>query len=101
MATDQHTPDVATRDAWALDAMIELDRHRGQGYARLRESGTPVWALIQRMGEPTSQNIARVAWEYRLPEVAIHAAIRYYEQHRPSIDAVIKLNDDWFETLGA
>jgi uncharacterized protein (DUF433 family) len=99
--TDGRTHDVATLDEDALAAMIEPDRQRGSGYARLAEYGTPVWALVQRLGEPTPENVARVAWEYQVPEVAIHAALHYYRRNRASIDAVIRLNKDWFETLGS
>ena len=101
MATDNLTLDTATLDGDALDAMIEPDRQRGKGYSRLWEYGTPVWAIVQRLGEPSSENVARVAEEYHLPEVAVQAAIRFYQRNKASINAVIQLNDDWFETLSS
>ncbi len=92
---------IAEVDAAALDAMIEPDPNQGRGYSRLTEYGTPVWALINRLGEPTGENIARVAAEYQVPEIAVRAAIRYYERNKPYVDAVILLHNEWFETLGS
>lgn len=83
-------------DDGALDAMVEPHPDRGRPYARLVESGISIWALINRMGEPTPENIARVAWEYDLPERAIQAAIRYYDRNKRFIDAVIVINNEPF-----
>jgi hypothetical protein len=75
---------------------VEPDPDGGRPYARLVEYGTPIWVLINRMGEPTPENIARVAWEYSLPDSAIHAALRYYERNKKYIDAVIIINNEPF-----
>jgi hypothetical protein len=101
MTDSQPSGAVAEVDEAALDAMVEPDPNQGRGYARLTESGTPVWALINRMGEPTPENIARVASEYLVPEVVVRAAIRYYERNKPYVDAIILLHNEWFETLGS
>jgi hypothetical protein len=101
MTTDNLVENTTTLDGEALDAMIEPDRQRGKGYSRLEEYGSPIWAIVQRLGEPTPENVTRVAQEYHLPEVAVQAAIRFYQRNNASIDAVIQLNDDWFETLGS
>jgi hypothetical protein len=87
---------TSTIDPVALDAMVEPDPVRGRSRARLIESGVPVWALISRMGEPTADNIARVAAEYAIPEIAVLAALRYYERNKPYIDAFILLNNEPF-----
>ena len=84
-------------DEAALDAMVAPDPIRGRSRARLIDAGTPVWALINRMGEPTPEHIARVAREYRISELEVRAAIRYYERNKPCIDAFILLNNEWFE----
>ena len=83
-------------DDEALDAMVEPHPDNGRPYARLTEYGTPIWVLINRMGEPTPENIARVAWEYQIPEEAVHAALHYYERNKRFIDAVIIINNEPF-----
>ena len=59
--------------------------------ARLREFGTPVWALVAYLdvaqGDPE-----RVAHDYALPREAVEAALAYYRQHRAAIDARVLLN---------
>jgi hypothetical protein len=65
MTDSQPTGTTAELDDAALDAMVEVPPplDGGRPYARLSEYGTPIWVLINRMGEPTPENIARVAWE--------------------------------------
>ena len=96
MTQVQPTGATAEVDDSTLDAMVEVPADRGRPYARLAEYGTPIWALINRMGEPTPENIARVAWEYDLPDTAIKAALRYYERNKKFIDAVIIINNEPF-----
>ena len=96
MATLKPSSPVAELDDAELDAMVEAPPDRGRPYARLVEFGTPIWVLINRMGEPTPENIARVAWEYSLPERAVMAALRYYERNKKFIDAVIIINNEPF-----
>ena len=96
MATLRQPSRTTNGDEATLDAMVEPHPDRGRPYARLVEYGTPIWVLINRMGEPTEENIARVAWEYSLPENAIEAALRYYDRNRKFIDAVIVINNEPF-----
>lgn len=96
MTKKQPSGGTAELDEAALDAMVEVPPDRGRPYARLAEYGTPIWVLINRMGEPTPDNIARVAWEYGLPDVAMQAALRFYERNKKFIDAVIIINNEPF-----
>ena len=85
--TEEDDPDV-------LDAMVERGRHVGErDEARLAEYGTPVWALIAYLNGPDG-GIARTAAAYHLPEIAVRAAIHYYERNRPFIDARLLLNSE-------
>ena len=97
--TDTH-PSGATAelDDSVLDAMVDVPAPMdgGRPYACLSEYGMPIWVLVNRMGEPTRENIARVAWEYHIPEVGVRAALRYYERNKKDVDAVIVLNNESF-----
>lgn len=59
--------------------------------ARLRLSGTHVWAIIGYW-RAVGGNVARVARDYRLPPEAVQAALAYYTQHKPVIDARLAAN---------
>ena len=96
MTTSEPPGATAELDDAALEAMVEPHPDKGRPYARLVEYGTPIGVLINRMGEPTPENIARVAWEYQIPEEAVHAALRYYERNKKFVDAVIILHNEWF-----
>ena len=96
MTDSQPTGAIAELDDAALDAMVETHPEWGRPYARLVKYGTPIWVLINRMGEPTPENLARVAWEYNLPDRAIQAALRYYERNKKYIDSVIIINNEPF-----
>jgi uncharacterized protein (DUF433 family) len=77
-----------------LDAMVEQDPRRpGRHNARMRDYGTHVWALIAAL-QGSNWNIDQVAKEYHIPEVAIRAAIRYYERNREFIDAELLLQHE-------
>jgi uncharacterized protein (DUF433 family) len=66
--------------------IVEDPQWPGAAEARLAAYGVPVWALIGHFkaigGDP-----ARVAYDYDVPEVYIHAALAYYQRHQPEIDA--------------
>ena len=95
MATTKHSVDSNMEDdPDVLDAMVEQGPHvGGRDEARLAEYGTPVWALIAYLNGPDG-GIARTAAAYHLPEIAVRAAIRYYERNRPFINARLLLNSD-------
>jgi uncharacterized protein (DUF433 family) len=59
--------------------------------ARLRHSGTHVWAIVGYW-RAVGRDGARVARDYRLPPEAVRAALAYYEQHKPVIDARLAAN---------
>ena len=59
--------------------------------ARLRLSGTHVWAIVGYW-RAVRGDVARVARDYGLPPEAVQAALAYYEQHKPVIDARLAAN---------
>jgi uncharacterized protein (DUF433 family) len=71
-----------------------VERHpikRGIADARLREFGTPIWALAgYYLG--MGCDIERVAADYDLPIEAVVAALAYYRRHKAVIDARIDAN---------
>ena len=85
-----------------LDAMVGPDPHRpGPARARLIAESIPVWAIIGHLGalartaEPdmlSDEVIARAAADYDVPIEAVHAALRYYTQHRCAIGALLEAN---------
>jgi uncharacterized protein (DUF433 family) len=80
-------------DTAMLEAMVEPEPGSGRDKARLKDYGTPVWALIAEL-QANDWDIAEVARAYRVPETAVRAAIHYYEGNKPFIDAFLLLNSD-------
>ncbi len=85
--------DTRDTDAAVLEALVEPEPGAGRDKARLKEHGIPVWALISALRE-TAGDIEKVADAYRIPVVAVQAAIHYYERNRPFIDAFLLLNSE-------
>jgi uncharacterized protein (DUF433 family) len=80
----------------ALDAMIVQDPRRpGRHNARMRDYGTHVWALVASL-QGNDWDVAKVAANYHMPEIAIRAAIQYYEKNRVYIDAELLLQHEEF-----
>jgi uncharacterized protein (DUF433 family) len=93
MATQTSATTASFSDA-ELDAMIEQDPGKpGRHNARLAEYGTHVWAIIASL-QGTGWSIAQTAKNHQLPEAAVVAAIRYYENHRDLIDAELLLQHE-------
>jgi uncharacterized protein (DUF433 family) len=63
----------------------------GRAFARVKERGVPVWALIGFLAEDFS-NADQVAQDYRISREAMDAAIAYYQQNKAYIDAWLLLN---------
>jgi len=87
---------MATTDATRVDALIAkyIEPHPakpGRAYARVREYGVPVWALIGFLTEDFS-NADQVARDYGIPHDAMDAAIAYYQQNKSHIDAWLLIN---------
>lgn len=61
------------------------------GEARLRLSGTHVWAIVGYW-RAVGGDAARVAHAYSVPTEAIDAALAYYKRHKPVIDARLAAN---------
>jgi uncharacterized protein (DUF433 family) len=75
-----------------IDRYIAVDPYdHGPQDARLKDSGTPVWALIGYL-EGASGDVARVAADYEIPLEAVQAAVAYYHRHRAPIDAKLLLS---------
>ena len=58
--------------------------------ARLKDSGTPIWALIGYW-EGAGRDMTRVATDYDVPLEAVQAAVAYYHRHQAPIDAKLLL----------
>ena len=84
---------VAPMTDAALDEMVEPEPGSGRDKARLKEYGIPVWALIAALRR-TDGDTDKVASAYRIPVVAVQAAIRYYDRNKPFIDAFLLLNSE-------
>ena len=65
---------------------------RGLGYARLKESGVSVWAIIGYLYQAADGDIELVARDYDLPVEAIRAAIEFYNAHTEAIDERLAAN---------
>lgn len=75
-----------------IDKYIEINPNRpGGANAQIRGFGVPVSALIGYL-EAVHGDVARVADDYRLPKEAVEAALAYYRQHKPLIDARLEAN---------
>jgi uncharacterized protein (DUF433 family) len=87
---------MATTEIHNASALIAryIEPHpakRGRAFARVKERGVPVWALIGFLAEDFS-NADQVAQDYRISREAMDAAIAYYQQNKASIDAWLLLN---------
>jgi uncharacterized protein (DUF433 family) len=94
VTTEQQLTAQAEREAQAL-----IERHiapdpagRGAAYARLRDYGTPVWALIGYLGGAAAGDVEQAAADYGIPGEAVRAALAYYARHKALIDAKLLLN---------
>lgn len=93
MATTRTGPgSITNEDRATLDRLIDPGpSFGGRDEARLADHGTPVWAIMAYLQGPDG-GISRTAAAFHVPEIAVRAAIEYYEQHRSAIDARILLN---------
>ena len=67
-------------------------RRRGVEEARLVEPQIAVWALIGHL-QTVGWDTIRTARAYRIPPEAVEAALLYYRQHQPEIDARLAANE--------
>ncbi len=76
---------------------------RGRAYARLRDYGPSVSAIIRDLKADRPFVETAASWE--LPDDAVRAAIAFYRQHRAFVDARILLEDDewsdWFDQFAS
>ena len=66
-------------------------RKSGAAWYRLKEHGTPVWAIIGAL-LPDGSNADEVAEDYYTSREAVEAARLYYLRHRRDVDALLTLN---------
>ena len=64
----------------------------GRDEARVRQYGTPVWALVAYL-DVAQGDLERVAQDYGLPRETVEAAMGYYRQHKALIDARLLQNE--------
>lgn len=98
-ATKRHEPEI---DDATLAAMVVQDPIRpGLERGRLADYEIPVWAIIahyQGLNEgPVTEKVnpavvAQVAFDYHIPEYAVHTALAYYRRHRVLIDGFLARN---------
>ena len=60
--------------------------------ARLKDSGVAVWAFIAYLHAAVAGDVTQAAADYELTPEAAQAALAYYRQHQPLIDARIAWN---------
>jgi uncharacterized protein (DUF433 family) len=86
-----------------IERYVDPDTGRyahGRADARLRGSGTPVWALVghlravvgEQADHPTPAAIGQLAEDYALPREAVEAVLAYYRRHKALIDARLTLH---------
>jgi len=93
---------LAATSVAAMEAMVGPDPSRpGPARARLLAEQIPVWTIIgyagavggsPRAGEISAATIAEVAEAYDISEVAVIAALLYYDRHCAAIDTVLQTN---------
>ena len=89
----QPPPADAQREQALIAQYIDADPWgAGRDEARVRQYGTPVWALVAYL-DVAKGDLGRVAEDYGLPREAVEAAIGYYHQNKAAIDARLLLNE--------
>ena len=80
---------VAMHERDLIALWIEQHPQRpGPEEARLVDSGIPVWVLVGYLAM-VNGDLYRVVEDCGVPRQAVEAALAYYRQHRPAIDARI------------
>lgn len=92
VATEQQQADTQGQQALIERHIAPDPAGRGPAYARLRDEGTPVWALIAYYQGDAGGDVQLVAEGYGAPVEAVQAALAYYRHHQAVIDAWLLLN---------
>lgn len=82
--------------------MVVPDHNRpGKQRWRLREDDLPVWAVILHLqtieadlNKVLDEAIAETASAFSISPVSVLAAIAYYRDNQPSIDALLLMNEE-------
>jgi uncharacterized protein (DUF433 family) len=83
-------------DEELIEQHIMPDPGMGRAEARMRRTGTHVWALIGYL-RGAERDPADLAAAYELTREEIDAALAYYRRYRAYIDARLLLNEDVWE----
>ena len=78
-------------DEHLIGERIKEPAQPGDHEARLRNTGIPVWALIDYL-KAARNNLETVAAAHEVPVDDVRAAVAYYKRHRDSIDARLQAN---------
>jgi len=71
---------------------LEYERPGGRADARLRRTGTPIWALVMYLGVYDG-DAAQVASDFDLTEEEMDAALAFYRRNRKYVEASVLLNE--------
>ena len=74
-----------------ISERIDEPASLGQHEARLRDTGIPVWALIDYL-KAVDNDVEAVARAHEIPVEDVEAAVAYYQRHRAAIDARLTAN---------
>jgi uncharacterized protein (DUF433 family) len=89
---------TAQEKADLIARYIAPDPHKAGIYnAIIAPYGVSVWIIVARFETVNGGDIDEAAAEYDLPREAVEAALAYYEQHGPAIDAKIEEMHAWFQ----
>jgi hypothetical protein len=79
-------------DALIRRHIAENPNRPGPADARFSESGTAIWAFIEYLTGAVAGDVEQAARDYEISMETAEAALAYYQQHRPLIDARIAGN---------
>jgi uncharacterized protein (DUF433 family) len=93
VTTEQQAAQAEREEGALIERHVAPDpAGRGAPYARLTESGAPVWALVAYHQGDAGGDVRLVAEGYGASVEAVRAALAYYRRHRAEIDAWLLLN---------
>lgn len=88
--------DISQKTDDLIAKWIVVGEYDGPHQARIKDHGTPVWALVGALPAYSFDGRA-VATSYELPWEAFEAAMAFYQRHKAIIDARVLLNSTPYE----